>query len=362
MPQDLLLVPPEHSDVGTQRCRLGPVVMEDLGVCLGAPVLVTLPGGASCLCTAWPRADLTDTYLQLDTTCSSPNLHQDALQQLHLGTDRLRVLSCPPVKRLRVTALVQSGEYKRRASVQAVTALAAELLMGMYVHEKHLVNISHAGTPIHFLQVESVNSGSHRAGRVTSETRLDVVSVRTVETHWRWARKGSAVPLGGLEEVRASLKEMLTLPLHYPASARHVGVAAGRGALLVGPPGVGKTQLVRSVAQDVQAVLVTVSGPVVVGSRPGESEENLRAAFARASEAAQEEPCLLFIDEIDALCPRRSSSTGAPENRLVAQLLTLMDGIGSDDGLVIIGASNRPDALDPALRRPGRFDQEVLYP
>lgn len=362
MPQELLLVPPEHCDVGTQRCRLGPLLMEDLGLHLGTPVLVMLPGGASCLCTAWPRPDLTDNYLQLDTTCSSLNLHQDALQRLRLGTEQLRVLSCQRVKHLRVTALVQSSEYKRQASLQAVTALAAELLTGMYVHEKHLVNVSQAGTPIHFLQVENVNSGSHRAGRVTPATRLDVVSVQMVETHCRRARKGSAVALGGLEEVQALLKEMLTLPLHYPTSMRRVGVATGRGALLVGPPGVGKTQLVRSMAQDVQAALVTVSGPVVVGSRPGESEENLRAAFARASEAAREEPCVLFIDEIDALCPRRSSSIGAPENRLVAQLLTLMDGIGSDDGLVIIGATNRPDALDPALRRPGRFDREVQNP
>ncbi|KAF4071763.1 hypothetical protein AMELA_G00266560 [Ameiurus melas] len=360
MRPELLVLPPDHSDLGTQRCRLGPALMEDLGLRLGSPVLVTLPGRASCLCTAWPRPDLADAYLQLDLTCSSPNLDPDALRGLRLGAERLVALRCPRVKRLRVTALVQGGEYRRRTSAQAVGALAAELLTGLYVHEKHLVNISHAGTPLHFLQVDSVNSGSHKAGRVTSETRLDVVSVRTVETHRRWAREGSAVPLGGLEEVGASLKEMLTLPLRYPVSTQRVGVAVGRGALLVGPPGVGKTQLVRSVARDVQAVLVTVSGSVVVGSRPGESEENLRAAFTRASEAAREEPCVLFIDEIDALCPKRSSSTGTPENRLVAQLLTLMDGIGSDEGFVVIGATNRPDGLDPALRRPGRFDREIV--
>ncbi|XP_060780285.1 spermatogenesis-associated protein 5-like protein 1 isoform X2 [Neoarius graeffei] len=360
MPLDLLFLPPEHSDVGTQRCRLGPAVMDDLGLRLGSPVLVTLPGRVSCLCTAWPRPDLADAYLQLDPTCSSPNLHPRELHGLRLRAECLRALKCQSVKRLRVTALVHSSEYKRRTSAQAVGALAAELLRGLYVHEKHLVNVSHAGTPIHFLQVDSVNSGSHKVGRVTSETRLDVVSVQTVETHQRWAREGSAVPLGGLEEVQATLKEMVTLPLRYPNSTQRVGVATGHGALLVGPPGVGKTQLVRSVARDVQAALVMVSGPVVVGSRPGESEENLRAAFTRASEAARDEPCVLFIDEIDALCPKRSSSTGTPENRLVAQLLTLMDGISSDDRFVIIGATNRPDALDPALRRPGRFDREIV--
>ncbi|XP_060734464.1 spermatogenesis-associated protein 5-like protein 1 isoform X1 [Tachysurus vachellii] len=360
MPQDLQVLPPEHSDIGTQRCRLGPTVMEDLKLRLGSPVLVTLPGGASCLCTAWPRPDLADAYLQLDTTCSSPELDPKALRGLRIGVERLRALSCPCVKRLCVTALVQSDEYKQRTSAQVVRALAAELLMGLYVHNKHLVNISHTGTPVQFLQVDSLNSGSLKAGRVTSETCLELVSVRTVETHRRWARERYAADLGGLEEIQASLKEMLTLPLRYPISTQHVGVAGGRSALLVGPPGVGKTQLVRSVVRDVQAALVMVSGPVVVGSRPGESEENLRAAFTQASEAARDEPCVLFIDEIDALCPKRSFSTGAPENRLVAQLLTLMDGICSNEGFVIIGATNRPDALDPALRRPGRFDREIV--
>ncbi|KAM9481389.1 ATPase family gene 2 protein homolog B [Clarias gariepinus] len=360
MARDLLLLPPEHSDMGTQRCRLGAALMEGLGLRLGSPVLVSLPGGASCLCTAWPRPDLADAYLQLDPSCSSADLRGDALHGLRVGTERLRPLICPRVKRLRVTALVQSGEFKRRTSAQALGSLALELLTGLYVHEKHLVNVSHAGTPLHFLRVDSVNSGSHKAGLVTSETRLEVVSLRTVEAHRRRASEGSAVALGGLEEVRASLKEMMTLLLRYPVSTRRVGGATGRGTLLVGAPGVGKTQLVRAVARDADAALVTVSGPVVVGSRPGESEENLRAAFARASEAAREEACVLFIDEIDALCPKRSSGTGTPENRLVAQLLTLMDGIGSDEGFIIIGATNRPDALDPALRRPGRFDREIV--
>lgn len=96
----------------------------------------------------------------------------------------------------------------------------------------------------------------------------------------------------------------------------------------------------------------------VVGSRPGESEEKLRAVFERARSAAEEGPCVLFLDELDSLCPRRTGSS-APENRLVAQLLTLMDGMNQSDRFLIVGATNRPDSLDPALRRPGRFDREV---
>lgn len=104
-------------------------------------------------------------------------------------------------------------------------------------------------------------------------------------------------------------------------------------------------------------VMVIVSRQVV-GSRPGESEEKLRAVFARARAAAEDGPCVLFLDELDSLCPRRTG-TSAPENRLVAQLLTLMDGMDQSDRFLIVGATNRPDSLDPALRRPGRFDREV---
>ncbi|XP_062860752.1 spermatogenesis-associated protein 5-like protein 1 [Trichomycterus rosablanca] len=360
MGSEVLLLPTEPVDVGTQRCRLGPGVMSQLDLRLGSPVLVKLPGRASCLCTTWPRSDLSDAYVQVDYTCCTPNVDRRSLTRARIGLDGIEPLTRVRLKRLRVNVLVQSGEFKRRASAQAVQELVKELLMDMYVHEKHLVDLSHAGTAVRYLEVENVNSGSHRAGRVTAETRVDVVSVHTVEAHRRWVREGPGVSLGGLEEVSAALKEMLTLPLRYPVSTRSLGQAVGRGALLVGPPGVGKTQLVRSVAREVRAALVTVSGPVVVGSRPGESEENLRAAFREAAEAARDEPCVLFIDEIDALCPRRSRSGGAPENRLVAQLLTLMDGIRSDEGFVVIGATNRPDALDPALRRPGRFDKELV--
>ncbi|XP_076850075.1 ATPase family gene 2 protein homolog B [Brachyhypopomus gauderio] len=353
---DLIVLPPEPTDSGTQRCRMGPTLMTELGLKIGSPLLVHLPQGA-CLCTAWPRSDLADGYLQFHTTCATPNFNSRGLSRLWPA--QLKPLRCPRLKDLRVKVLVESAEYKRTTSSQLLKEFAKELLTGLYVHEKHLVNVTSSGTPIQYVEVENVNSGSRKAGLVSPDTFLDLVSVHTVQQYLR-KKETPVMALSGVDEVYATLREMLTLPLRYPESLRHLGLTCPRGALLVGPPGVGKTQLIRSVAQEVGAALVSVSGPVVVGSRPGESEENLRDAFARAQEAARDGPCVLFMDEVDALCPRRAGSGSAPENRLVAQLLTLMDGINSDEGFVIIAATNQPDALDPALRRPGRFDREVV--
>ena len=163
--------------------------------------------------------------------------------------------------------------------------------------------------------------------------------------------------IGGLGDTVDQLREMVELPLRYPELFQRLGVDPPRGVLLHGPPGTGKTRLARAVANESAAEFFLINGPEIMGSAYGESEKRLREVF---EEAAANQPAIVFIDEIDSIAPKRDRAQGETEKRLVAQLLTLMDGLESRTNVVVIAATNRPEAIDEALRRPGRFDREIV--
>ena len=170
---------------------------------------------------------------------------------------------------------------------------------------------------------------------------------------------GAFAGVGGLSAQIAVVREMVELPLSTPEVFESMGVRPPRGLLLYGPPGTGKTLVAKAVSKATFAHFVTINGAEIISAYVGESEANLRNVF---DEAVARQPTVIFIDEIDALCPRRDSATEEVHRRIVSTLLTLMDGLGSSDEMrrvVVLAATNRPDALDPALRRPGRFDREV---
>ena len=164
--------------------------------------------------------------------------------------------------------------------------------------------------------------------------------------------------IGGLGDTLRELRELVELPLKRPELLDRMGLEPARGILLVGPPGTGKTLTARTIAADLQVNYIAIAGPEIMGKYYGEAETKLRSVFEKAAAAA---PCIIFIDEIDSLAPDRSKVEGEVEKRIVAQLLTLMDGFVHTDGVMVLAATNRPDHLDPALRRPGRFDREIQY-
>ncbi len=163
--------------------------------------------------------------------------------------------------------------------------------------------------------------------------------------------------LGGMRETIDALREMVELPLRHPELFQRLGVDPPKGVLLHGPPGTGKTRLARAVANESDARFFHIAGPEIMGSAYGESEKRLRELF---EQAAAQAPSIVFIDEIDSIAPKRSQVTGEAEKRLVAQLLSLLDGLEPRQNLVVMAATNRPEALDEALRRPGRFDREIV--
>jgi transitional endoplasmic reticulum ATPase len=227
-----------------------------------------------------------------------------------------------------------------------------ELLEGRVVARGDVIALNVMGRRIGFTVTGT--SPSDMASLVGSDTEFVIGSVPKAST--KGVPRISYEDIGGLKNEVQKVREMLELPLRHPEIFERIGIEAPKGVLLHGPPGTGKTLLAKAVASETNANFYSISGPEIMSKFYGESEERLREIFKEAEENA---PSIIFIDEIDSIAPKREEVSGDVEKRIVSQLLTLMDGIKSRGKLVVIGATNRPNAIDPALRRPGRFDREI---
>ncbi len=353
----LKVLPRDAVDLNTQRCWMGPALMSGLGLRLGAPVLIRVQRGA-CLCTVWPRHDLAEGFLQISPQCVTPDLSAQTLAGLTVKPAHITPLTCPKLSSVSVKVFVQRLEHKRKVSELSVH----ELLEGLYVHRGHLVDLSGAETEIRCVLVETVNSGSQKAGLVTARTHVEVSLTQTVK-HLERRKEVSVSSLGGprgglrLAERNDHVSSALPRDSASAGSVVPERTASDRAARRGEDP-----MLVRCMARDIGATLVTVNGPEShrFSTRRERGEPAARVWSGAGGGGGGSVRSADRWDRFSVPEADGGESSGAPENRLVAQLLTLMDGIGNHEGFVIIGATNQPDALDPALRRPGRFDREVI--
>jgi len=231
------------------------------------------------------------------------------------------------------------------------TRLVKSRLIEYPIVQKNIIPVMFFGNLFTFAVLQTKPSG---VVKITPRTRLVIHSKAMQEKAFR--ATVTYEDIGGLHEQIQRIREMIELPLRYPELFQKLGIDPPKGVLLYGPPGCGKTLLAKAVATEAEANFILINGPEVMNKYYGESEARLREIFRKAEEDA---PSIIFIDELDAIAPKRSEVVGEVEKRVVAQLLALMDGLETRGQVIVIGATNRPNALDPALRRPGRFDREI---
>src|SRR5213596_3080481 len=229
----------------------------------------------------------------------------------------------------------------------------AQVLQGRAITRGDVLSVSVMGRKFDFV----VTSFSPSADAVLVEQGTETkIAEKPTKEEAAKVPKVDYEDIGGLGQEVRKVREMIELPLRHPELFERLGVEAPKGVLLHGPPGTGKTLLARAVASETNANFLSIGGPEIMSKYYGESEERLREVFKEAQENA---PSIIFIDEIDSIAPKREEVTGEVEKRVTSQLLSLMDGLQSRGKVVVIGATNRPNAIDPALRRPGRFDREI---
>ncbi len=327
-------------DVGRGFARVGPEDLSRLGASTGDVLQVN--GKRRTLCRAMPayKAARGQSRVQLDgITRGNAGVGLDDLVTL-------RRTECPPAEAITLAPLDAMPSDRDLRYVGG-------LLDGLPVVEGDRIRTSLFGSHVAgFKVLKTAPSGPTLIHRTT---RLFIGEPEEEEP----ARALSYEDIGGLKPQLQRIREMIELPLRFPELFARLGIDPPKGVLLLGPPGTGKTLIARTIAHETEARFFSVSGPEVIHKFYGESEAHLRKIF---DEASKKSPSIVFLDELDAIAPSRERVVGDVEKRVVAQLLASMDGLHRRQRVIVIGATNIPNALDPALRRPGRFDREIAIP
>ncbi|MGC8675150.1 CDC48 family AAA ATPase [Fervidicoccus sp.] len=337
-------------DVGKKRARVSFRLMSKLGVTSGDFIEIEGRKGTT-LVQVWPAypEDEDKDYIRID------GVIRNAIGVSVGETVTIRKAEASPATKIVLAPTGIEGKLSKDY-VEYFENLLKEELNGKPLKrgETIIVPLSFFGSELTFVVTNTQPT-----------TNVFVTSSTEIQVREEPVKEGEIVgeipkvtweDIGDLEEAKRRLREIVELPMRQPQLFRHLGIEPPKGVLLYGPPGTGKTLLAKALANEIGAYFVAINGPEIMSKFYGESEQRLREIFQQAQENA---PAIIFIDEIDSIAPKREEVTGEVERRVVAQLLTLMDGLKERGRVVVIGATNRPDALDPALRRPGRFDREI---
>ncbi len=327
-------------DVGRGKIRMDDINMREIGISTGD--VVEIRGRQKTGAIAWPAyiEDQGAGIVRMDGI-----IRRNAKVSLE---ENVRIRKA----QIKVAKAVNIAPTRQISLDYGFEAFVKRKLLGYPVSKNDTVLIPILGRSIPFV----VNSTTPAdIVLITDTTKLNVSEKPISETETTMPGV-SYEDIGGLTDAIQKIREMVELPLNHPELFIKLGIDPPKGVLLHGPPGTGKTLIAKAVANESEAHFIPIQGPEIMSKFYGESEAKLRDIFKEAEDNA---PSIIFIDEIDAIAPKREDVTGEVERRVVAQILALMDGLESRGETIVIGATNRPNALDPALRRPGRFDREV---
>lgn len=330
----------KSKDAGRGIARVDPEVLSALGLTAGD--VIQIEGKKRTVAIVWPGypEDSNRGTIRIDGTIrrNAQTSMDEKVAVKKLAVKEAQKITFAPTEPLRIMG---GEEYLTQA------------LEGRAVTRGDVIEINVMGRRIDLVVVSYAPSSDAVIVQRSTEVKIGEKPVKEGITN---IPKVTYEDIGGLGDEVKKVREMIELPLKHPELFERLGVEAPKGVLLHGPPGTGKTLLAKAVAGETNANFTSIGGPEIMSKFYGESEERLREIFKEAEENA---PSIIFIDEIDSIAPKRDEVTGETERRVVAQILALMDGLKSRGKVVVIGATNRPNALDPAIRRPGRFDREI---
>jgi len=338
--EQLRVADARQRDIGHGKVRIDNKTMQSLGISAGD--FVEVHGKKVTVAVAWP-AYAEDQGQDI--------IRMDGIVRRNAGVTLNENVTVRPADVEEAQNIVFAPTDVRLSVDEDFVNFVKRRFIDMPFHEGDMTLLSIFGSAVPLVVVRG---RPHGAIKITEETAVQVLGEPTPQ------KKGIPMityeDIGALPEEIQRIREMVELPLRHPELFQRLGIEPPRGVFLFGPPGCGKTLLAKAVASETDANFYVISGPEIMSKFYGESEARLREIFQKAHESA---PSIVFIDEMDAIAPKREEVTGEVERRVVAQLLSLMDGMDSRGNIIVIGATNRPNAIDPALRRPGRFDREI---